>query len=252
MAVQSPESAEHFHAKTTHISKPMIYQNIFGIFSNQLVLRLLVLFKLIFSQFAIQAATVSVPATAGGGFGLVHLSPVLGSTNFIVGYLFSQTGQTIEIKSSGLINIGISTLAGPDGLTLTRGVIDGYTPIEEGLLDFGVPVPIGDMDSTVLNVSALIGAFIPESRASEPGFVPLDSDIVEGSRGIFSSDLFLIGNGLTFVAPGEGRLYLGINEPYMLNNSGSFSVSVTPVPESSSVMPILFGLLLIVRKRNRH
>ena len=226
----------------------MISKNIFGIISNQLVLRLFVLFNIIFSQFAIQAATVSVPATAGGGFG----SPVLASTNFIVSYLFSQTGQTIEIKASGLIDIGISTLAGPDGLTLTRGVIAGYTPLEEGLLDFGVTVPIGDMDSTVLNVSALIGAFVPESRASEPGFVPLDSDIVEGSRGIFSSDLFLIGNGLTFVAPGEGRLYLGINEPYMINNSGSFSVSMTPVPESSSVMPILFGLLLIVRKRIRH
>ena len=120
-----------------------------------------------------------------------------------------------------------------------------YTPLEEALVDAGIPPPISIPSSIVTNIAALIGAFVPETVASQPGFQPRDEDIA--SIGIPSSALFLIGSGLlSFTALGPGQLFLGINEPFVSNNSGSFQVTITPqqvIPEPPSLA--LWGIGII-------
>ncbi|MGE3818777.1 MAG: hypothetical protein AB7I30_05030 [Isosphaeraceae bacterium] len=194
---------------------------------------------------------VVVGARANGGFG----SPVDGPLNMVAGHTFTAAGDVVTIHASGLIDINtlISAIVGPDGSTTARSDLIGpfgsaYTPLEEKLVDAGTPPPISDGTSPVLNVGALIGAFVPQSIVSNPQFTPFDEDVVP--VGISSPSLFLIGSGpVQFTAPGAGTLFLGINEPFVSNNAGSFSVTILAVPEPSSTTLALTGAAALLAVR---
>jgi T5SS/PEP-CTERM-associated repeat protein len=177
---------------------------------------------------------VLVPAQASGFFGF----PSAGAADLVPAYTFTDAGQQVTINATGTIYLVTpSSPTNANGLTLQRSFIiggapSGFLPLEEVLVDAGSPVPITDGSSTILNVGALIGAFVPESIAAQPNFVPRDEDVVTaGQVGISSSGLFLVGAGpVSFTAPGPGRLYLGINEPFVSNNAGSFAVGIALTP----------------------
>lgn len=204
---------------------------------------LVVFSMLVLSTFVCSSASAAlmVGAGANGRFG----TPESGGTGLVEGWVFTGAGETVTITATGTINIGGGPAGdtGPDGLDLSRGVIIGgfpeaYTPLEEQLVDASVPVPTTDHASTVLDVGALMAAFVPESVASAPGFAPLDDDV--SLIGIPSGALFLVGSGpTTFTSPGAGRLYFGINEPFVSNNSGAFSVDVSPVPEPGTLLLVV-------------
>jgi hypothetical protein len=196
------------------------------------------------------AAPVYVSGRAGGSFG----SPVSGSFDFVEGHQFTAAGESVTISATGIVyGLGLSNPSGPDGWTVWRPIVAGYTPLEEFLVDTGTPV--GSLPTYIPNVAALIGAFVPEATASNPLFVARDEDFA--TVGIPSSALFLIGAGpFVYTAPGAGRLYLGINEPYMSNNNGGLDVTIAagpPVPEPSAVLLLglaaACGCLARVRRR---
>ena len=198
---------------------------------------------LFFFSSTLQAAIVSVPATASGGFGSQG-NP--GSTRFVLGHTFSSSGEMISISASGGVNLSINTRnVGPDGISAPAGTpfafTISYTPLEEPLVESGaliIPRPNGD---TIEKIGALIGAYIPEPIANDPNFSPFDEDLV--NLGIPSTDLFLIGSQATLRSPGAGALYLGINEWFASNNSGAFQVTIDPVPIPPAVW--LFGSGLV-------
>lgn len=190
------------------------------------------------------SAAIIVSSNASGGFG----EPASGGTPLVLGYTFSAAGESVVISATGTVFMLAPDMApaGPDGVTQTRAPILGpfpfaYTPLEEKLVDAGTPPPITDPTSTVLNVGGLFAAFVPESLATTPGFLPLDSDLT--AVGIPSSALFLVGSGpIGFVASGPGRLYFGVNEPYVSNNAGQFEVTVGPGTVSAVPEPSTFAL----------
>ena len=199
-------------------------------------------------------AGVLVPSTANGSFG----SPVDGPTQFVVAHVVGVAGEQFSLSAIGTINLGEALSTDPNGLTLLHSAIIGpfdqaFTPLEEGVLDAGGAVATSDGSSTVLKVGALIAAYIPNSRTSSPGFTPEDSDIAPAGNGILSSELFFLGTGpVILTAPFAGTLYVGINEPFVSNNSGSFDVSVVRVPEPSTlILAALGGLALLACHRRR-
>ena len=79
---------------------------------------------------------------------------------------------------------------------------------------------------------------------------PRDDDF--GSPGIASSQLFFIGSGpFTFVTPGAGTLFLGVNDTFAINNSGSFTANVSVVPEPTSFALLALGIGVLMRRRKR-
>jgi hypothetical protein len=200
------------------------------------------------------AIPITVPATANGEFGV----PEGGGTPLVSAFSLTAAGQEIQITASGTINLDASLTTGPDGVSVPRSVIMGnlnlaYTPLEEGVIDGGGSVPTTDANSTVNEVGALIGAFVPSATVSASGFSPIDAKLSDPNPGVNSTALFFVGAGpFTFTAPGAGTLYLGINEPFVSNNTGSFSATIVSVPEPSAL--VLAGLagaicLIAVRKK---
>ena len=47
---------------------------------------------------------------------------------------------------------------------------------------------------------------------------------------IGNSDTFFVGNRRSMRAPASGRLYIGVNDDYLADNSGDFQVDVTVQP----------------------
>lgn len=190
-----------------------------------------------------ETTIVSLPATANGHFG----APA-NQVSLVAGKVFTAAGQKVEITASGLINLmsgnAIYTV-GPDGGSFTRqpfigGILGNVVfPLEEALFDDGDPAndpEFANGSAPVSNVGAVFGAFVPLSVTTDPGFLPLNEDPVvlnasPPASGIPSDAIFLIGAGPhEFTAPGPGTLYLGINEPFVTNNIGAFSVEVLDLP----------------------
>lgn len=192
-----------------------------------------------------EAQVINVPASASGGFG----APAFGQTDF-VGAIPVVAGQVLTLEGSGLINAGAGPTVDANGVTLDRSIIEGpfpqgYLPLEETLLDAGTAY--GDLPQTVEHVAALIGGFVPLAVALDPNFAPRDNDNV--AAGIDSADLFFIGTGPTlYTAPADGLLYFGVNEGYVLNNSGGFTLGVS-VPEPATLGLLGLAGLTLLRRR---
>ncbi len=171
---------------------------------------------------AIQAGAqtqVTVPGDASGHFGnpsdlhipLVQAITVDGPATIKISYV---SGTVTGIG-------GVTT--GPDGVPWDT---DGnQTPLQEGT---------GVAGGTVLDVDALIGAFVPKQRyESSPEFSAIDGTKGVVPVGIVPEALFFIGDGITYEASEAGRLYLGINAWLVGKNRGAYKVNVSIVPRSS-------------------
>lgn len=183
---------------------------------------------------AASATTISVSATANGMFGNL----VTGTNTFVAGPALAA-GDTVQITATGIITLGENLTTDADGVDVdsSSGKIFSFefTPLEEALLDLG-----GTDDTLMENLGALIGAFVPTAQVNAPNFRASDDDISYGS--LPSSSLFFVGTSLTYTATEAGTLFFGINEGYVLNNSGAFSVTVDP---SVSAVPLPAGLPLL-------
>ena len=191
--------------------------------------------------------TYTVNANDNGGFGELQS----GRSAFVLGTSL-VAGQTVVIDVTGQIFLGGAYVDpnGRDADPAFDNVSDWeYTPLEEAGVDAGTIDP----DSPILpNLGALIGAFLPTSTVESVGFTSFDED---WGGGIAASDLFFIGESLTFTAAYDGYLLFGINEGYVSNNSGAFTVTVSdvavPLPASLALLPVGLGGLVLLRQRKR-
>lgn len=175
--------------------------------------------SLLIGLIAIQAGAqikVTVPGNASGHFGnpsdlhvpLVQAITVNGPATIKISY------------ASGTVTGVGGVTTGPDGVPWDT---DGsQTPLQEGT---------GVAGGTVLNMDALIGAFVPKQRyESSPGFRALDGTKGVVPVGIVPEALFFVGDGITYEATEAGRLYLGINAWLVANNKGAYKVNVSVLP----------------------
>lgn len=102
-----------------------------------------------------------------------------------------RQGDQVTITGTGNVTAGRRAgVVSPDGGRASAGAVFGAS---------AYPVPTA-------GVGALIGYIVqPNGQASQP---------------------FLVGSQLTFTAPGDGRLYLMVNDDNFADNSGSFSARI--------------------------
>ncbi len=183
------------------------------------------------------AVTRAVSGQLSGMFGQFSGSEEA-PNDMAVGYVFSAPG-VIRITADAAIDMNpINPLlqnAEADGnLPMDRGATFGggtnYTPLEEALVD---TAGLGALDSRVSHRGALFAAFVPQARATAPGFSARDSDVLTEGAGIEASELFLVGSGpTTFTASEPGTLFFGVNDPIGSNNSGSYTVRMLPAEDA--------------------
>jgi hypothetical protein len=190
-----------------------------------------------------QSAVLNVDAKANGGFGSSS-----GGTLGTAMVPFAVLGAAaFQISATGLISVcSCLPLVGPDGITFPD------TPNGNGEI-----LPLEERDGIDPDPSdflgALIGAFVPAGTPGNPGF---DDDI---SGDVAAAALFLIGGGpYVFSAPGAGTLYLGINDSFVANDSGSFTITITQVRATEMPEPgtlVMLGLSVVAfraaRRRGR-
>ena len=189
-----------------------------------------------------QSAVLNVDAKANGGFGSSS-GGTLGTAMVPFAVL---GGASFQISATGLISVctGCSglPLVGPDGITFAD------TPFGNGEI-----LPLEERDGIDPDPShllgALIGAFVPTGTTGNHGF---DEDI---GGDVAAAALFLIGSGpFLFSAPGAGTLYFGINDSFVANDAGSFTVTITQVratevPEPGTLM--MLGLAVVAFRAAR-
>lgn len=138
-----------------------------------------------------------------------------------------------SITATGVVDlVGNGTFQmNPDGtpnVSVTAPNYSYFNPSGSFLAD-GNYGPAG----TNAKIGALIGTF--DSTPTEP------------------NDWFLIGYGTTVLTSG-GHIYARVNDTYPINNTGSFSVNVTAVPEPETYAMLLVGLgfmATIARRRKQ-
>jgi hypothetical protein len=158
---------------------------------------------------------------------------------------------SIVIEATGIItdfnDQGVLLMATPNGVNFTSKFGD-VLPLQEAR---GIPP---NTPTAILN--ALMGAFVPAAKAMSPTFVPEDAaKLGPGQVGITASSLFFIGAGpFTFNAAGAGTLYLGINDSFVADNGGGYSVTLNAIPEPGNERLTIVGLSAVAwawRRRYR-
>ncbi|MGB6691641.1 MAG: hypothetical protein WBE76_27705 [Terracidiphilus sp.] len=163
---------------------------------------------------------VFVPGNASGFFGngadiqveFVPAITVQGPATITVTYLSGT------VTDAGGVNTG------PNGATWNTS--GSQSPMQESQ---------GIAGGTIENLDALIGAFVPASTIDIPGvFSPLDGTKDVAPVGVMPNTLLLVGDGITYNATEAGTLYLGINDWYVSDNGGGYTVQVAATPVSES------------------
>lgn len=229
-------------------------------------LSLLIVSAIMFvSAISARGVEIEVESRRTGGFGF----PNEGWQPMIAGWTFTAAGEQIQITATQTIKVRDISLGspddvvtGPDGIpfTIEDGGLAGpaaFTPLEEASVDnrsLTVPRPFGTI---IPSGGALMAAFRPDSVTSSPQFRAWDADLRTATVREFAipaDALFFVGSGpATFTAPSAGVLYLGINDTFVLNNSGAFRATVVLVPEPGSLMLViaLGGMATTRRLRKR-
>lgn len=186
------------------------------------------------------AGTFNVDSRANGKFGHLQFS----GTAMVQGFHLTG-GQSVDISVTGTISILVgnpSATTGPDGLLINcnSGLVscNEFSPLQEAGVDAGTFNPNDPLEP---HLGGMMAAFIPDTQYTA-GFLAYDTDY---GGNIQPSQLFFVGTGLTYVAPQAGWLYFGINEPYVTNNSGAFTVNYedTPAVPLPAGLPLLAGAL---------
>jgi hypothetical protein len=160
------------------------------------------------------AVICTVPATATGSFGNPNTT---GSTPLVPCITISERG-TIVIRASGTWSYAAGESNTANGTCYPGAPFtSGQIPLQEAA---GVG---GGVQSCT--IGALIGAFVPRSTANNLDFKPVDGTKNLVAVGINPNMLFFVGVYGAFEANGPGTLYLGMNDGYAADNSGSLSVS---------------------------
>jgi len=160
-----------------------------------------------------QDIQVFVPGTASGYFG----NPQDQAVPFVPAITVSGPGTITVTYLSGTVTdcCGIDT--GPNGVRFNGGNNHQF-PLQEAK---------GRSFGWVDNEDALIGAFVPAARVNHSGFTAIDGTKAATRVGITPNTLFFIGEGKTFSVTQAGTLFLGVNDVFVADNSGGFTVEVT-------------------------
>jgi hypothetical protein len=188
----------------------------------------------------------STPAPSGGGGG--SAPPVFSLSAGLDRVLtFSSVTGSVDFGSA-------TTPTGPDG----------------GNFGYQVASFNGIAGITGNASGFLVGVFLDANEPTDPAPAPLDFTVIGTSFTTLSPQLrqvFFIGDGLTgtssgtvqqFTVPATAtRLYLGLADSFEFNatpgsyhdNTGSFTATFDVVPEPSSLLLLLSGAALCLRRR---
>ena len=164
---------------------------------------------------AVAQTQVFVPANATGNFG----NPSDVPAQLVAALTVSGPGTITITYVSGLVTwdtLGHTT--GPNGTSACTGCDGMQFPLDEAL-GFGL--------RNSKQLGALIGVFVPRSRVQKAGFSALDGTKNVTPVGVMPNGLFFIGTAKTFSVHHAGTLFLGINDTFVGDNSGGFTVTVT-------------------------
>ncbi len=156
--------------------------------------------------------TVFVPGNTNGCFG----HPVDRCVPLVAALAISGPGTITVTYVSGTVTDAFGVNTGPNGVSFNVGT--SQTPLQEAN---------GVSGGTIGNLDALIGVFVPSSRVGAAGFKAIDGTKDRSRAGIVPCRLFFIGTGKTFSVGGAGTLFLGINDYFVGDNGGGFTVAVT-------------------------
>lgn len=175
----------------------------------------------------------AVAALAFASTGVSAATSVAGSASSVDLGLFAA--GTYQITGSGVID-----LIGAPG--------SGFDIRPDGSLDSPVTAPTylyfnpdgsftADGSYGPAGMNARIGALVGSFSASPS----------------FPSDYFLIGFGTSVTLAASTHIYASVNDTYLPNNGGAFSVDVAAVPEPTSWAMMLggFGVVGIALRRRR-
>jgi hypothetical protein len=156
--------------------------------------------------------SVFVPGNTNGGFG----NPIDTVVPLVPAITVSEPSRITITYLSGTVTDAAGIDTGPTGTDWNQN--GAQSPLQEAK---------GVSGGTIHNLDALIGVFVPARKVSAWKFRPVDGtkDVVK--IGIMSNTLFFVGTGRTFRVSEAGTLYLGINDYFVGDNGGGFSVIVS-------------------------
>jgi len=159
--------------------------------------------------------TVFVPGTASGCFGNDAGGVCV---PFVAALTVNGPGTvTVTYVSGAVIWDLYGDTADPNGVVCTW-CQDGQPPLDESR---------GIAQQKIKRLAALIGVFVPQSRVQHSGFQAIDGTKNAAPVGIMPGGLFFIGTGKTIEVTQAGTLFLGINDWWVGDNGGGFTVEVT-------------------------
>lgn len=183
-------------------------------FCPSAALMLAVLVLIVATTTTAAQTTVFVPGNTNGCFG----NPVDTCVPLVAAFTVSGGGRITVSYVSGTVTDCCGVNAGPDGAPWTWTNNRSQAPLQE---KFGVVV------KKITKLDALIGVFVPQSRVLRKGFSALDGTKGVSPVGIMPDGLFFIGTGKTIWVSEAGTLFLGINDCWISDNGGGFTVTVT-------------------------
>jgi len=157
---------------------------------------------------------VFVPGNASGFFGNTADIPI----PFVPAITVSGPGWITVTYVNGTVTDCCGVNTGPNGVPWTWANNQSQAPLQERS---------GFVVKKITKLNALIGVFVPQSRVQKKGFSALDGTKGVTRVGIMPDGLFFIGTGKTFWVGQAGTLFLGINDCWVSDNGGGFTVTVT-------------------------
>jgi len=173
---------------------------------------LLIVFLILAAPTAAAQVQVFVPGNTNGCFG----NPVDECVPLVSALSVSGPGKINVTYVSGTVTDAGVVNTGPDGVPWTDPRFQ--IPLQEKL---------GVWLWRMSHLDGLIGVFVPQSRVQRKGFSAIDGTKGLTRVGIMPDGLFLIGTDKTFPVSEPGTLFLGINDCWVGDNGGGFTVMVT-------------------------
>lgn len=178
-------------------------------------------------RFGANDADFALDAKASGLFG----NPTGGNLD-MPRVLDLKSGQRVTLRASGTVALASGLNTGPAGVTINVGQLGigstQFHAFEEKAVDNGSLIANRAGGTPIPQFGVVFGAFTPANTAQNSRFFQRDEDIVgAGNVGISSQSLFVVGDQtVTFTAPQDGALSLGVSDTASSDNSGSFTVNV--------------------------